>query len=138
MGLSPEVFDAAGNKAVDFAHAPTAINNARAKSSVPVRTATGDVIVRAPVVLAGKLTPSVAVAGQKQAQNVDPSVVELYAEPSSFTWNLARRVVVAGAQLVFHFYFDQPVKRVRMFIGSYQQEARRCRLKSVESSVGSA
>ena len=68
--------------------------------------------------MAGKNAPSVAVAGQKVPMNVAPSVVELYAEPSAFTWNMYRRVVAAGQCVVFHFYFDQPALRVRLWIGN--------------------
>ena len=56
--------------------------------------------------------------GSESAQNVAPSVVELYAEPSAFTWNMYRRVVAAGQYVVFHFYFDQPALRVRLWIGN--------------------
>ena len=119
MGYAlPEVYDAAGNRATDFANEPVRVNNARARDVAPARAEAGDVIVRAPVVLAGKNAPSVAVAGQKVPMNVAPSVVELYAEPSAFTWNMYRRVVAAGQYVVFHFYFDQPALRVRLWIGN--------------------
>ena len=125
MGYSlPEVYDASGNKAADFAVAPRRVNNAKATDVVAPRTNAGDVIVRAPVVLQGKNAPSVAVAGQKQPQNVAPSVVELYAEPSAFVWNMYRRVVRAGDYVVFHFYLDQPASHYRLWIGDYQRLAR--------------
>ena len=45
--------------------------------------------------------------------------MELYAEPRSFTWNMYRRVVKAGEYVVFHMYFDQPVLRVRLWVGAF-------------------
>ena len=65
MGMAlPEAFDASGN--VDgnsatggyFAMAPTSVNNAQARSSTKQRALTGDALIRAPVVLAGKDNPS--------------------------------------------------------------------------------
>jgi len=51
--------------------------------------------------------------------NTPPSVVELYAEPSAFTWNMFRRVVKGGEYVVFHMFFDQPVSKVRLWIGDH-------------------
>ena len=45
--------------------------------------------------------------------------MEIYAEPGSFTWNMYRRVVKAGEYVVFHMYFDQPVLRVRLWVGAF-------------------
>ena len=56
---------------------------------------------------------------RKQPMNTPPSVVELYAEPSAFTWNMFRRVVKAGEYVVFHMFFDQPVSKVRLWIGDH-------------------
>jgi hypothetical protein len=124
LGLAlPEAFDAAGNaEDTYFKLPPTSINNARAKSVTKRVASHGDAVIRAPVVLAGKANPSpggLAVAGAKQPNNAAPSVVELYAEPGSFTWNMYRRVVKAGEYVVFHMYFDQPVTRVKLWVGDF-------------------
>ena len=130
MGVAlPEAYDAAGNVDGDSATGgylklnPTSVNNAQARSSTKTRAVTGDAVVRAPVVLAGKDNPlpgGIAIAGTKQPMNTPPSMVELYAEPSEFTWNMYRRVVKAGDYVVFHMFFDQPVLRVKLWIGDHE------------------
>ena len=130
LGLAlPEARDAAGladgaGTRNYFKLDPVVVNNARAKSVTKRVAAFGDAVIRAPVALAGKENPSVAAgaaaAGVEQPNDAAPAAVELYAEPGSFTWNMYRRVVKAGEYVVFHMYFDQPVLRVRLWVGDFR------------------
>ena len=131
LGLAlPEARDAAGRREGDsiddyFKLPPVSVNNKRARSVTKRVAGVGDAVIRAPVVLAGKENPDgviggAAAAGAEQPNDAAPAAVELYAEPGSFTWNMYRRVVKAGEYVVFHMYFDQPVLRVRLWVGDFR------------------
>ena len=98
--------------------------------TMPAAARPGDVILRAPVVLQGQGEPAGATARQDATKA--PSVVELYGEPATWKWNIYRRVVVAGDRAKFVFFFDQPVKWMRVRIGSFEKQfpVRWCRLTS--------
>ena len=112
--------DPAGNVAVDLRRTSQSPNNADATVSINADAAAGDVVVRAPIPLAGKTPPSWLNSVPRGDWTADPKVIEVYIEPRNVRWNEYRRVVKVGDMLQIQMYTDQPVKAARVIMGNNQ------------------
>ena len=88
--------------------------------SINADAAAGDVVVRAPIPLAGKTPPSWLNSVPRGDWTADPKVIEVYIEPRNVRWNEYRRVVKVGDMLQIQMYTDQPVKAARVIMGNNQ------------------
>ena len=112
--------DPAGNVAGDLRRTSQSPNNADATVIINANAAAGDVIVRAPIPLAGKTPPSWVNSVPRGDWTADPKVIEVYIEPQNVRWNEYRRVVKVGDTLQIQMYTDQPVKAARVIMGNNQ------------------